>query len=347
MVKVGGYLDSPADLPYVADGVQLRGRVIFLLPYFSHESTEWFGFWQRPDKSLQRVALVDVGSGPFLASAPLKAEQDFYLPLEDLVLQRMSFPGIIRPLSGLADVIESFASLLELYEQVSHNCQEERTGARQTAQLLVNQLMVVARSAFDVLQGVCRGVCAIVKRTDDKTKPLMKKLGDSFAKVALHKGEPRTIEELMEKFDMPRPLADFYNSYGPFLARVRDIRDEVVHRGHNAGFVFNLDEGLAVATKMRPWNQLQIWDKRSLGHNDLGSLRMLFAYIISEVIAATSRFGETFASCILLPEPLSPGNHVFLRGPLNHHLLRLDETLASPWERQPEQQHEHEPEHGQ
>lgn len=347
MVKVGGYLDSPADLPYVADGVQLWGRAIFLLPYFSSESTEWFGFFQHPDKSPQRVALVDVVSGAFLASAPLKADQDFFLPLEDLVFQRMSFSGLARPLSGLEDVIESFASLLELYEQVSHNCQEERTGAPQTAQLLVNHLMVVARTAFDVLQGVCCEACATVQRIDDRTKPLMKRLGDSFAKVALHRDEPRTPEALMEKFDMPRPLADFYNSYGPFLARVRDIRDAIVHRGHHAGFVFNLDQGLAVATKERPWNQLQIWDERSLGHNDLGSLRMLFAYIISEAMAATTRFGETFASCILLPEPLSPANHVFLRGPLNHHLLRLDETLASPWERQPEQQHEHKLEHGQ
>ena len=258
MVKVGGYLDSPADLPYVADGVQLWGRSLFLLPYFSSESTEWFGFFPRPDKSLQRVALVDVVSGAFLASAPLKADQDFFLPLEDLVFQRMSFSGLARPLFGLEDVIESFASLLELYEHVSRHCQEERRGARQTAQLLVNHLMVVARTAFDVLQGVCRGACAKVQRIDDRTKPLMQPLPrkDSFAQVALHGDEPRTPEALMEKYDMPRPLADFYSSHAPFLARVRDIRDAIVHRGHNAGFVFNLDRGLAVATKERPWNQL-------------------------------------------------------------------------------------------
>lgn len=339
MVKRGEYLDTPTDLPYVADGVQLWGRAIFLLPYFSRESTEWFGFLPRPDKSLQRVALVDVVSGAFLASAPLKADQDFFLPLEDLVFQRMSFSGLARPLSGLEDVIESFASLLELYEQVSHNCQEERTGAPQTAQLLVNQLMVVARTAFDVLQKICCEACATTRRIDDRTKPLMQPLKNSFAQVALSGDEPRTAEALMEKFDMPRPLADFYSSYGPFLARIRDVRDAIIHRGHNAGFVFNLDEGLAVATGERPWNKLDIWDERSLVRNGLGSLRMLFAYTISVAIAATTRFGEAFASCILLPKPLSPANHVFLRGPLNYHLLRLDETLASPWERQPEHEH--------
>jgi len=347
MVKIGEYLDTPTDLPYVTDGVQLWGRAIVLLPYFSHKSTEWFGFFQHPDKSLQRVALVDVVSGGFLASAPLKAGQDFYLPLEDLVFQRMSFPGITRPLSGLEDVIDSFASLLELYEQVSNSCQEKRPGAEQTAQLLVNHLMIVARTAFDVLQAINRETCAIVKQIDNRTKPLMQPLSrkDSFAQVALLKDKPRTPEELMEKYNMPGPLADFYNSYAPFLVKIRNIRDEIVHRGHNAGFVFNVDQGLAVLTRERPWNQLQIWDEGSLTNNNLGSLRKLFAYVISEVIAATSRFAEAFASCTLLPEPLSPGNRVFLRGQLNHHLLRLDETLASPWERQHE--HEHEPEHGQ
>lgn len=335
MVKIGGCLDNPTELPYVADGVQLWGRSILLLPYFSHESAEWFGFFQHPDKSFQRVALVDVVSGGFLASAPLKAGQDFYLPLEDLVFQRISFPGITRSLPGLEDVIESFASLLELYEQVSHNCQEKRPGAPQTAQLLVNEVMIVARTAFDVLQTISREACAAVKRIDDRTRPLMQSLPrkDSFAQVALYKDKPQTPEELMDKYNMPRPLADFYNSYAPFLVSIRKIRDEIVHRGHNAGFVFNVDQGLAVLTRERPWNELQIWDDASISNNDLGSLRKLFAYVISEVIGATTRFGEAFSSCILLPEPLSPANRVFLRGPLNHHLLKVDETLASPWER--------------
>jgi len=67
VAKIGEYLNGPTDLPYVADGVQLWGRAILLLPYFSHETTEWFGFFQRPDKLLQRIALVDVFSGAFLA----------------------------------------------------------------------------------------------------------------------------------------------------------------------------------------------------------------------------------------------------------------------------------------
>jgi len=333
MVEVGGMLKRPMDLPYVAAGVALLGRAIFVLHYYRSETSEWFGFFPRPDGSLQRVALVDVVSGAFLASAPVKTDQDFFLPIEDLVFQQMSFSGLARPLSGLEDVIENLASLLELYEHVSRHCQEKRPGAPQTAQLLVNQLLVVARTAFDVLQGICREACATVRRKADPTKPLMKALGKSFAQVALHEDEPRSSEELMEKFDMPRPLADFYNSYGPFLATVRGMRDAIVHRGHNAGFVFDLDQGLAVATREHPWNRLRIWDERSLAPNDLGSLRLLFAYIVSETITATTRFGEAFASFVLLPGPLSPANHVYLRGPLNHHLLKIDETLASPWER--------------
>jgi hypothetical protein len=89
---------------------------------------------------------------------------------------------------------------------------------------------------------------------------------------------------------------------------------------------------LAVVTEVAPWNRLAIWDEESLVRGRLGSLRKLFAYTITETLSASAHFSEAFASCIALPEALSPGNRVFLRGPLNHHLVGLREVLDAPWE---------------
>jgi hypothetical protein len=333
MVRPGEYLSSPADLPYIDRNVELGGRAVIILPYYSSEAEEWFGFVQYPDGRIQRVGLVDVVSGSFLASAPLKDDEDLALPLEDMVFQKMSFSGVARPLSGFEDVVESFAALLELYERVSLDCAERRPGATQTAQLLVNHLLVVARSGFDVLQEIIRAACSVTRRIDDTAKHLMNPLADSFAQVALNGDTPRTPEELVDKFRMPPALARFYSSHGPFLANVRAIRDEIVHRGHHAGFILHLDEGLAVITEAAPWNKLAIWDEESLVRGRLGSLRKLFAYTIAETLSASTHFSEAFASCIALPEALSPGNRVFLRGPLNHHLVGLREVLETPWER--------------
>lgn len=332
VVGVGEYLSSPADLPYIDRGVVLGGRAVILLPYYSCEDKEWFGFFQYPDGRIQRVGLVDVVSGPFVASTPLKGKEDLALPLEDLVFQRMSFPRVARPLRGFEDVVESFAALLELYERVSLDCAEKRPGATQTAQLLVNHLLVVARSGFDVLQKIIRAACSVTRRIDDMTKHLMNPLTDSFAQVALHRDTPRTEEQLVAKFRLPPALAQFYSSHGTFLANIRAIRDEIVHRGHHAGFVLHLDEGLAVVAEAAPWSRLAIWDEKSLVRGRLGSLRKLFAYTITETLSASTHFGEAFASCIALPEALSPGNRVFLRGPLNHHLVGLREVLETPWE---------------
>ncbi|MFC2079667.1 hypothetical protein ACFLSZ_06775 [Candidatus Bipolaricaulota bacterium] len=117
------------------------------------------------------------------------------------------------------------------------------------------------------------------------------------------------------------------------LASIRKIRDRVIHRGHHVGFVFNLDEGLAVPTTESPWKYFNIWDEEQMAKNELGSLRLVFAHVIMQSVAATTRFAEAFFSCIALPEPISPGNHTFLRGPLNHHLMNLEAVLAAPWER--------------
>ncbi len=336
MIQVGEYIEDPSRLPYVAEHIELQGRAIHVIPYFSSKNGEWFGFVQPQGKPLQRIALVDVVSGAYLASAPIQRDTDLYLPLEDLVFQRMSFPGVARPLMGLEDVVENFASLLELYELVSQLCHKEHPGAWQMAQLLVNQLFVVSRSLFDVLQGLCRQVCSVVKRLDDRSKRLMQDLPASFADAALCGEEPKTprpVDEISSRYDMPKPIAEFYNSQASFLSSIRKVRDGVIHRGHNAGFVLSLDEGLAVPTREVPWKDLEIWDESSVTINGLGSLRRLFAYVVSQSVTATTRFAEAFVSCIALPEPMSPRNHVFLRGLLNHHLIKIEDKLKAPWER--------------
>jgi hypothetical protein len=255
------------------------------------------------------------------------------MPLHDLAFQRMSFPKMGRPLMGLEDAVENATSVLEFYEIVSHLHQKQHAGASQLAQSLLSQLFVVSRSLYDTLQVVCRVVCSYAKRIDDPSTTLMNNLPTSFAEVALHGDKPRTGEEISDRYSMPPPLADFYASQAPFLADIRKIRDRVIHRGHHAGFVMNLDEGLAIPTNDAPWRDFPIWEGAIVGGNGLGSLRRLFAHVIMTSVAATTRFAEAFFSCISLPEPISPGNRVYLRGPLNHHLLNLEDTLAHPWER--------------
>ena len=333
MVALGAYIESPLELPYIDKDVDLKGRTIHLLPYYDASASEWFAFFPGKGKKLQRVALVDVIRGGYLSSKPLEESTDLSLPLHDLVFQRMSFPGMGRPIMGLEDAVENATSTLEFYEIVSKLHQEAHPGASQMAQSLLNQLFVVSRSLYDTLQVVCKVVCSFAMRIEDPSKAMMNNLPTSFAEVALHADQPRTAEEISARYNMPPPLAGFYSSQAPFLADIRKIRDRIIHRGHHAGFVMNLDEGLAISTNDVPWRDFPIWEGAIIGENGLGSLRRLFAHIIMTSVAATTRFAEAFFSCVALPAPLSPGNRAYLRGPLNHHLLTLEHTLEFPWER--------------
>jgi len=334
MVEPGGILRIAAELPYIVNPPS-DGRSVFVVPFFESRSKEWFFFVQRQDEALLRIAGRDVVVGSYLSSEALRPDEDLYLPLENLVFQKMSFTKLARPLMGLEDVIENLASILEFYRLVSLRSSENRIEGGQLAEALVEYLLVTARSLYDVLQVLSREAALLIKRVDDRAKSLMHQLPDSFADVALHGDRPRTREEIQDLYAMPAALAAFYAEHAGHVRMLRDVRGRVVHRGHHASYVIDLDEGLAVRTTEKPWSDLPIWNEDNTAKNDLGSLRALFAYICEEALDATTGLADAYASFLLLPDPISPANRVFLRGPLNRHLLNLEQTLRSPWERRP------------
>lgn len=332
MVEPGGILKVAAALPYVVHPPS-DGRSVFVVPFFESRSGEWFFFVPRPDKTLLRIAGSDVVIGSYLTSEALRPHEDLYLPLVDLVFQRMSFSKLARPLMGLEDVVENLASIVELYHLVSLRSSENRIEGGQLAEALVEYLLVTARSMYDVLQVLSREASLLIKRVDDRSKSLMHQLSDSFADVALHGERPGKKEEIQKMYRMPPALAAFYAAHAGHVRLLKQVRDRVIHRGHHASYVIDLDEGLAVPTRDRPWSDLPIWNDGNTAKNDLGSLRAVFAYIAKEALDATTGLADAYASFLLLPDPISPANRMFLRGPLNRHLLALSEMLRAPWER--------------
>jgi len=188
VVELGQHIEGARNLPYVKDDLDSKGRSIFLLPFFDAKSDEWFAFFPSGKNRFQRVALVDIERGAYLAPAALDEARDFCLPLHDLVFQRMSFAKMGNPMMGLEDAIENASSLLEFYRIVSDLYADGHPGASQLAQSLVGQLFVVSRSLFESLQVISRVVSSYFRHVNDTSKPLMKKLPTSFADVALRNG---------------------------------------------------------------------------------------------------------------------------------------------------------------
>lgn len=338
MVEYGQAIRSGRELPYVAPGVELHGRAIPVVPYFDCATDEWFGFLQIPGKGLTRMQMHGVVEGLLLASRPLDSEADLCIPLANFVFQHMSFKGVLRSLNGVLDVLENLASTLELYEHISRLYAEELPGASQLSQTLVNWLMVTSRTYFEVLHELFRRACLIIKHRENTSRPLMYKLPERVSRVMLDDGKPRDPADLVRKYKMPSPLAEYYCKQAPLLAMVRKVRDNLVHRGRNVGdpgsHVFCLEHGLAVGVDREPWCSMPIWDETLIVRERLGPLRLVFAHVISEIMRSGTELVAAFSSCIGVPPPISPGNYLFLRNPLNRHLHSLEEMLGSPWERQ-------------
>jgi len=336
MIEYGEAIGGPLELPYVAEDVDLVGRIVLAVPYYSHEEDEWYAFLEVKDKGLTRMRMQGVVSGVLLTSAPLRAEEDLCIPLADLMFQRLSFPSLARSLNGLFDVVENCASLLELYGIISRRYGDDEVGSQQLAQTLVNSLMVTCRTQYDVLHSMVRTACSMVRHSDDPSKRRIQDLPKRVSRAMLKDGVPKSADDLAKEYQMPPALAEYYSRQAPLLALIRDVRDRLAHRGRSVakpGYVFCLDEGLAVSADRKPWSDFELWDTTSLAKNNLGSLRKVFVFLVSRILDAATEFGEAFGSCVPMPEPISPGNTLFLRSPLNKHLMDLDRILASPWER--------------
>jgi len=229
---------------------------------------------------------------------------------------------------------------MELYEHAVQMHDREIPGAQQIAQTLVSLLLILCRSVYDIVHKISREACSTVVHLDDHSKPVIQTLHKRISRLILDGDKMRSADELINKYNLPRPLADFYSDQAPTFSFIRQARDRVVHRGSNVGkpgYIFNLDEGLGISLERGPWTRLDIWDDTSVSKGRFGSLRKLFAHLIREALGATTAFASAFASCVALPGAISPGNHLYLRSPLNHHLMNIEAILAAPWERRPVQ----------
>jgi hypothetical protein len=200
----------------------------------------------------------------------------------------------------------------------------------------LEHLVVVIRSTYDLLQKFIKSAAAIVYRVDDRERKLIQELPDSFARVVLDGDNPRSADEIAQRFGLPSPLAKFYADDSEFFRTLRDLHVGIEHHGNQLPTIFALDDGLAVPVGDHPWSELGVWGEQELKiENRFGSLRTVYGYLIQHTIDTLNAFPAAYRSCVAVPPALSPGIKVFLRNPYGRHLVGLPRLICDPW-RHPE-----------
>jgi len=306
-------------------------RPMVLLPFYDD------GEFKIPFTVRDKIVLLKADaaySGSYIAQAQLDPGIDIYLPLLDLLVQRVISPHLIYLIQTVVGDVINFGAAIEKYRLILHN-ERDKLGATTLIATELEFLFQNVRSLYDQLQKIIK----VIWDQTSITEPGIKKQAlpfKSFGDVILFGQEDqiRSVDEIMGKYGLPIPIATFYNEQGAFFRLCREIRNDIAHYGgkiFSRQPIFPLDDGFAVKVSGRPYSDFDFWNRTEIRNGDLGSVLALISYIINRTISATTNYVIALVSCVQLPEPIGPDWHVFIRHPLLNHLHRLDQYILESW----------------
>jgi hypothetical protein len=321
------------------------------LPYYHSRPTDGratviYPFWKDGEFHLpfldpvrHEIIILKPSSGlrgTYISRQMANPAIDFHIPLLELVVQRLSFPELLKVARTVANDILNFGAVLEKYELIVRNHQNPTAEFYDPSFLVATELEFLfenIRSLYDQLQFIIRSVWGKTALSDPQRKK--QDLPRSFAAVVLSGKDDQihSADEIGMRYGLPAPLAVFYYEQAHFFKLCRAVRNAVVHSGVSLSDdpIFSLPGGFAVDVTTYPYSEFTCWPTESLQNSRLGSVRGLIAHIASRAIGATTTYEGALESCIALPAPIAPDWHVYVRNSYVSHLQRLSEYVQHPW----------------
>ena len=252
--------------------------------------------------------------------------------------QHANLIELMQPFSAIQDDIFNLSAALAKLKLVFETKELERDGSHRMAATEVEYILLICRSMFDFLQEIVGKLWDRIE-LHDKTTP-KRKLRKSFADMTLRGDSIRTAEEISAQFHLPMFLAECYARQAPVFLKIREFRDNLVHRGQHIQTIFRGDKGFVIAKRLGPFLNPNIWRGDEVLSNELVPLLPALALLIHGTLAACEEFAEVLQSRLRLLKPVVPGMALYMRGYFNQNLLdalqdadqRVNEgrTLMSP-----------------
>lgn len=310
----------------------LHGRAVPLLPVYDTDydgeqvpdwadDPEWF-MWH-PDSDGKLHSLNGFPKEGRYFAKEIASDRDIYFPFLHAYTQRASWPDLMGILSNIEDDLRNLATSmakLGLYQYLA------TSSSFDTRRFVVSELeyiLTVCRSLYDLLQYIAKKSWEKVELKDrDKSQ-----LPSSFADIALHGESPIDANDLEESYGLSPTLAQFYEDEAEEFAKIRELRDDIVHHGRTFELIFTTEDGHAVQASSEPFDSFEIWDEDDLMENDIAPLWPFIAHLIHHSITAMHRFQEALFTEISFPPKIAPEYNVYMIGEYIHNLGRLDTLM--------------------
>lgn len=309
-----GKTGSLSDIPFLTKA-DLRGR--FLACTVFHDADEWQMWMQLEADRFVKVRAWPAESFYFAASP--ENENDICSEFLNFVAQSANLSSVMKPFSAIQDDIFNLsASLAKL--PILHLSGPQSPGSTRLAATEVEYILFICRSLFDLLQEVLKSLWDSILLADPSVKK--KELKKSFADMTLHANTPRTAKQIADRFNLPMPLAECYEGHTPMFLKIRQFRDDLVHRGHRVQTIFNGEKEFLITKNLGSFRDINIWRDAEVITNGLAPLAPVLNLIIYGSLAACEDFAATLARTFKWYEPTVPGMKLYMRGYYNESLKR-------------------------
>jgi hypothetical protein len=306
---------TPTSIPFV-DVANLQGRIVMTSSFY--DGQQW-RMWTRTNEGLLiELKVVELADGFYFAKEA-QTPNDTHFSFLNFVAQHVSFPEIKFAVSGIMDDISNLTASLSKLKLLHTHRNAIGMGVTRMAATEVEYILFVCRSLFDLLQEIIEKLWQMVKLSDPSVSK--KKLKPSFAEMAVFQEAPVAASRLVEKYGLPQPLAEFYESYAPFFLDLRAIRNNLVHRGSSIQTIFCDDADFLISGHLKPFKTMNIWRHDERRPNDLVPLLPAICSVIYRTLAVCEQFSIVMRQTFQLPPPLAPGMALFMRGPFNEFFL--------------------------
>jgi hypothetical protein len=297
------------------------GRAISLFPYFD-EITKDF-----------RLPVINNPNTTFVFTEPVQSiyfakelmnENDLHVNLIEFITTLWSFPttmdilaGIERDIVNCSSVVEKYFILLDHYRSTNDN---------NIANLILTDIEFLfgnIRSLYDSIEVL---IADLMKKAHKKYN-----LPNSFNDIA-----KLDDTQIVKKFQIERPLLNFYSTTREFFSACRTIRDGFQHSRIDIPIIFCFEDGFALSKdsvylKDPIVSQFKIWPDEKTKENGLVSVLGLMAYLNGTVLNHLDMLTEALKAMLPSQEPITKDYKVFFRAPHNNHLRRSREYQDGQW----------------
>ena len=308
-------------IPFI-DKANVGGRVLTTLTFY--DDGKWH-FWVPTPSGLQFLIGHPVESDYFAKDR--EGEHDVYLEFLNFMAQRACWMDALKSIKGITCDIQNLGASLAKIELFHAESLTRKTEVTRFVSTEIEYIFGVCRSIFDLLQVTIASIWGRVKPIDDEFNK--RPLPSSFRKMAMSGNERMSVEQIEEKWCIPRALAEYYFRQGEFFEILRSYRDKISHHGHDLKFLFVTDKGFAVIADTEPFSLFNVWNEEHMQLNRLASLRPVLAHIIIETLRACEEFTIVIQQIVEFPPEIAPGFKLFLRGHHTKQLLQMNEVLRN------------------